>query len=183
MLSSTDKQILKKLIARDEAALFTFYSKYKAPLKNFLSKQLEDRQDLEEVVQDSFLAFFEALRDFRGKSSLKTFLFAIAKRRAIDKLRGKKVKRILFSRLPESLVDSMARVLLDDEIDRRVIAENIEKALEKLPDDYVRILRLKYWSDLRVVEIADELSMSFKAAESLLFRARRAFIKVYRTYE
>ena len=169
MLSKGDKILFRKLIKRDEKALFEFYCLYKTSLSNFLSKQLDDRDDLEEVLQDSYLAFFEALRDFRGKSSLKTFLFAIAKRKAIDKLRKKKVKKVLFSRLPQRFVESMASILLDDEIDKRILAARIEKALSRLPNDYVKILRLKYWEDYKVAEISDKINMSLKRLKVCFF--------------
>ena len=67
-------------------------------------------------MQDSFVAFFEKLRDFRGQSSLKTYLFSIARNKTIDYIRKKKIKKVLFSALPSQFVESIAFVLFDDEI-------------------------------------------------------------------
>jgi len=50
-----------------------------------------------------------------------------------------------------------------------------------LPNDYQFVLRLKYIEGERVNNIAKKLSLGFKATESLLFRARKAFIKVFET--
>jgi RNA polymerase sigma-70 factor (ECF subfamily) len=49
------------------------------------------------LTQDTFVDFLEALRDFRYQSSLKTFIFSIAKNKNIDWLRKKKIKKIIFS--------------------------------------------------------------------------------------
>jgi len=48
-----------------------------------------------------------------------------------------------------------------------------------LPNDYQVILRLKYMEGIKIKEIAGILKMNFKATESLLFRARKNFIKIF----
>lgn len=179
MLKKEDKELVEKLIKKDKRTLYRFYKKTKKPLLNFVLKTVKVRQDAEEVVQDAFLDFVEGLRDFRGQSSPKTFLFAIARNKAIDKLRRKKLKRILFSYLPQSLVESISAVLLDDEIEKKLLTQKINQAFNKLPNDYAAVLRLKYKEGYKVAEMAEKLKLSFKATESLLFRARKAFVKVY----
>lgn len=179
MISHKDAQLLKKLLARDQKTLSDFYFLHKKPLENFVGRFIGADEEIEEVVQDTFFAFFEALRDFFGGSSLKTYLYAIGRRKAIDVIRKKRVKRILFSHLPSGFIESMSSIFLEDELDRYVLAQKIETVLQSLPNDYMRVLRLKYWEDLPVADIAQTLRMSFKAAESLLFRARKAFIIEY----
>jgi RNA polymerase sigma-70 factor (ECF subfamily) len=183
MFNEKDKNLMERIINRDERAFYSFYQTNKNSLFNFIYRQIKNRQDAEEVLQDSFLAFIEGLRDFREQSSLKTFLFSIARRKIIDKIRKKKIKRILFSHLPKKIIESLTSVLLDEEIDRRFLIKKIDKVFERLPNDYALILRLKYKEGYPVVEIAKKLKLSFSAAESLLFRARQAFIKLYGYYE
>lgn len=178
MLSDQDKNILKKILNNDQRAIYFFYKKYKKPLLAYISRQI-NHESAEEVMQDSFVAFFEGLRNFRGQSSLKTYLFSIARYKTIDNIRKKKIKKILFSALPSHFVESIAYVLFDDEIDKKIIKSKIEETLKILPNDYVTILRLRYWEGYKVRYIAERLKLSFKAAESLLFRARQAFIKDY----
>jgi len=148
----------------------------------YLMRRL-DFHDAEEVFQDSLIAFIEALRSFRGQSSLKTFLYSIAKRKAIDKIRRKRVKKILFSYFPDHVVDSLATVFLKDDLERDYVANKIETVFSKLPNDYALVLRLKYKEDYKVAEIARKVKLPFKTTESLLFRARKAFIKTYITHE
>jgi RNA polymerase sigma-70 factor, ECF subfamily len=182
MLSSKDARMLKQLLNKDERALQEFYSEHKEALMQFLQRQL-DVHDAEEVLQDAFFGFIEGLRNFREQSTLKTFLYSIAKRKAIDKLRRKKVKKILFSYFPDHVVDSLATVFMKDNIDKKFLEHRINKVLAKLPNDYALVLRLKYKEGYKVAEIAEEINMSFKATESLLFRARQSFIHTYTAYE
>jgi len=179
MLSGDDKEILKKILAQDSRATYSFYMCYKKPLLSFIMKMVNDRNDAEEVLQDSFVAFFESLRSFREQSSLKTYLFAIAKHRSIDKLRRRKLKRVLFSCFPEGVVDGFKTVLLDDELDKRALAKSIKRAFSLIPKDYAHIIRLKYLEGDSVKDIARKMSITDKAAESMLFRARKSFAKSY----
>lgn len=176
-----DKALIEQIIRRDEKALFKIYGQYHNQLFNFINKQLKDAAKAEEVTQDVFLDFIESLRDFQYQCSLKTYLFSIARNKVIDVIRKKKMKRILFSSMPSYLVESLASVVFDDELEKKELSAKILNVFEKLPNDYRLVLRLKYLEGAKVKTIADKLSLGFKATESLIYRARKAFIKVFQT--
>ena len=178
-INQEEKELLEKIIKRDEKALFYVYKKYQPSIFSYVKSQISSYQTAEELTQDIFIDFIEALRDFRFQSSLKTFLFSIARHKIVDQIRKKKIKNILFSKLPSYIVESLKVVFIDEEIDKKELKEKITKILESLPNDYRLILRLKYIEGIKIKEIADELKMNFKATESLLFRARKNFIKVF----
>lgn len=173
-----EKKLLEKIVNRDEKALFYVYKKYQPSIFNFVKSQINNYQTAEELTQDIFLDFIEALRDFRFQSSIKTFLFSIAKHKVIDQIRKKKIKNILFSRLPSFIVESLKVVFIDDEIDKKELQEKIAKIINSLPNDYQLVLRLKYIEGIKMKEIAKKLKLNFKATESLLFRARKSFVKL-----
>ncbi len=181
-MNTSEKALFEGLLRRDEAVFRSFYEATRDPLHKYLQKYL-DQDDAEEVLHDTYIAFIEGLRNFRGQSTLKTYIYSIGKRKAIDKLRRRKVKKILFAYLPDNFIDSIAKVFLKDDIDKKFLAYRIEKILNNLPHDYALILRLKYKEDYSVVEIAKKINVSFKTAESLLYRARKAFIKAYNINE
>ncbi|VVA44055.1 conserved hypothetical protein [Candidatus Roizmanbacteria bacterium] len=174
-----EKKLLEKIIKKDEKALFFVYKKYQPSIFNFVKSQINNYQTAEELTQDIFLDFIEALRDFRFQSSLKTFIFSIARHKVIDQIRKKKIKSILFSHLPSFIVESLKVVFIDEEIDKKELKEKIEKIINSLPNDYQLILRLKYIEGIKMKDVSEKLKMNFKATESLLFRARKSFIKVF----
>lgn len=180
-MKNTEKELVKKIIARDEKSLFALYKTYHNPLRNFIFRKLNDHQLAEEIAHDVFLEFIESLRDFRYQCSLKTFLFTIARNKSIDYIRKKKIKKILFSALPSFVVEGLSAVLPDDTLEKKVVEEKIEDTLHTLPREYQIILRLKYIENKSVEYIAANLVKTFKSTESLLFRARQAFIKIYRS--
>lgn len=174
-----EKELVKKIINKDEKAFFYFYKKNQPLIINYLRKKIADRQAAEEIAQDIFIAFLEGLRDFHFQCSLKTFLFIIARNKVVDYYRRNKIKKILFSHLPKFVVEEISAIFIDQDLERKEIEKKIKKIFSFLPKEYRRILRLKYIEEKKVKQIAKILQISFKATESLLFRARKAFIKLY----
>jgi len=177
--SQEEKEIVKKIINKDSITFFHFYKKNYYLVFNFIKSKFIDEEKAEELTQDVFFDFIEALRDFNFQSSLKTFLLTIARNKVIDEIRKKKIKKIVFSRLPNFLVEGLKVVCIDDELDKKELRIKINNVFKKLPKDYRLILRLKYIENQKVMDIAKKFKMKFKATESLLFRARKAFINVF----
>ena len=118
-IKQEEKELLEKIIKKDEKALFYVYKKYQPSIFNYVKSQISSYQLAEEITQDIFIDFIEALRDFRFQSTLKTFLFSIARHKIVDQIRKKKIKSILFSRLPSYIVESLKIVFIDEEIDKK----------------------------------------------------------------
>lgn len=127
MLSHKDQHLIQRLLQKDEQALREFYLLYKDSLLQYLQRSLSS-DDAEEVLQDAFMHTLDALRNFRGQSSLKTFLYSIAKRKAVDKLRRKSIKRVLFSYFPEKFVDSLATVFMKDTLDQKHLEKKLKRS-------------------------------------------------------
>ncbi len=177
--TTTDSQLVALLLQKNDSALKELIRRYEKGLLSFVNRKLNNKELSEEIVQDVFIELFEALRGFKMNASLKTYLFTIAKYKTIDSFRKKKIKKILFSAMPSYIVERLKVVLLDEELDKKELQEKIEGVFQKLPNDYRLIIRLKYIEEYKMREIAKMLSLSFKATESLLYRARRAFITLY----
>lgn len=174
-----DQLIVDKIIKKDESTLLKIYREYHDQLFNFIYRQTKDYHVSQELTQDTFLDFIESLRDFRFQSSLKTYLFSIAKNKSIDWIRKKKLKKILFSALPDYIVEGLKVVFMDDQLEQKALKKKIKQVFDELPNDYRLILRQKYQDGEKVTSIAKKLRLGFKATESLLFRARAAFMKIF----
>jgi len=139
----------------------------------------------EDVVQETFLAAFEGIAGFDGRSSLRTWLCGIAKNR-IRMARRKRAPRSLDEVLLEAdpeidrILSEIDREPLPDAvIERRETRELVGATLSSLPEDYRRVLVAKYVDGLSVADIAGRTRRGAKATESLLTRARAAFARVF----
>ena len=131
--------------------------------------------DVEEIVQDTLISAMDSLPTFKGKSSEFTWLCAIARHEIGDFYRRKKIKQIVFSKLPwlKELVDeALGPELAYQELETKT---RILRTFKNISEGYTRILRLKYIEGLSMKQIADKLNLTVKAVESRLTRARLAF--------
>ena len=174
-----DKVLVGEILKGNQSALNYFYRHFKKPLFSFISQKIGNRQDAEEILQDTLLATLESLRDFAFRSSLFTFICSIASHKIIDFYRKKKIKKIVFSKFEE--VEPLISHLFGPEevYDEAILKSKIKETFEKLSPSYSLILKLKYVYGYTVTEIANIMSLSFKSAESTLFRARKAFVVNY----
>ncbi len=174
-----EQDLVQKILNRDRQALSIFYRTYTPKLFRHIQSKVENKADVEEIVQDTLFAFLEAIRDFEGRSKLSTFLFSICQHKIIDFYRRKKIRHVVFSRIPH--LEHLITPLLspDDSLDKAFMKDKVHSILEKLLPNYRRVLIFKYLDQLSVEEIAQKLSISFKSAESQLFRARKAFVELF----
>lgn len=152
---------------------------FRARLTRFISQKVADPMDVDEIVQDSLLSALDSLPGFRGQSQLFTWVCGIARHEVLDFYRRKKIKQIVFSKLPflEKLVSqALGPELAYQELETKT---KILNTLKNLSEGYAQILRLKYVEGRSMAEIAEKLNLTIKAVESRLTRARLAFQKVY----
>jgi RNA polymerase sigma-70 factor (ECF subfamily) len=151
----------------------------RAKLVKFIGRKVGDPADVEDIVQETMLAIFDSLPLYQGKSRFLTWVYGIAKHEIADFYRKKKIKQVVFSRLP--FLKDLVSEALGPELEYQEIEAKtrILKTLKKLSEGYSRVLRLKYIDGLTMDQIAQQLNLTVKAVESRLTRARLAFQKIY----
>lgn len=181
-VSSQDLYLIKRLLSRDPSAVKEFYDTYSVLLLRFIRRKVGDEQDVEEIAQDVLFAFLEGARDFAGNCKLSTYLCSIASHKIVDYYRKKKLKRVVFSQLPQGLeqllTDSLS-IPPEEVMSQQFVTDKIASVFKALQPHYAKILTMKYVEGRSIDEIAGKLSFTYKAVESVLFRARKTFVKLY----
>ena len=174
-----DQELRKQILVGDKKATRFFYQKYHLRLLNFVLRKIGKVEDAEEIVQNVFLDALDSLPFFKQKSSLSSWLCGIAKHEIADFYRKQKIRQIVFSKLP--FLKKIADEALSPEfvLEKKEMQKRFYEVLKNLPEGFSQILRLKYIDSLSVSEIASQLNISYKAAESRLFRARLAYQKKF----
>jgi RNA polymerase sigma-70 factor (ECF subfamily) len=155
------RDILSMLLQRHHSALFTRCYVY-----------LKNREDAEDTAQETELRVFRAIRNFRGDSSFRTWLFAIADRQCYDMV-CKRVKHMIddhmrvLIEIHESSVNKMT-----DETESHAI---VNLALSKLPEQVRDIIILRYYVDLSLYDISSMLGIGLSASKMRLYRALEKF--------
>ncbi len=174
----TDKQLINLILARDEHAFLELYRRHELYVRSLVRRHFADPVIVDDVTQEVFVALIDALRSWREQARFTTFLYTIVQRKCIDKIRRLRARRLFEQAISPTLLQTL-HVVVDGEIEQHELQLRIEQVMSALPHDYVVVLRLKYEMDKSVKDIARELHVTVKSAESMLYRARRAFITHY----
>lgn len=139
----------------------------------------------EDLTQDIFLDVFKGLWGFKGLSSEKTWIFKIAQNKLFDYYRRQYSQKTEILPLDDQLSDQLSDPKQNIDTCMQVTFENrqVRECLSQLPKQYQILLSLKYIEESSVKQIARIVDKSPKSVESMLGRARSAFIRQYREME
>jgi RNA polymerase sigma-70 factor (ECF subfamily) len=179
----SDLELARRVLAGDELASESFFAEYFPRLYRFARIRLAgDDQAAEEVVQSTLIRAVRKLHTFRGEAALFTWLCTLCRReigmwceRTGRVLEVALVEDHLDARMALAAAASLAYADPESEASRRELSRLVQLTLEHLPGRYGQVLEWKYIQGLSVDEIAQRLNLGYKAAESLLTRAREAF--------
>ncbi|TAK26624.1 MAG: sigma-70 family RNA polymerase sigma factor [Myxococcaceae bacterium] len=174
-----DAELLEKARAGDRAALETLLTAHQSQIYRFGMRICRDPEDARDVLQDTMLAMARGVRDFRGSSSISTWLYTIARSFCI-----KKRRRSVYAPAEEQSLDTEASgeaAQLVDQArspDEALAGKQVERALEEaiaaLDPMYREVLVLRDVEGLTAPEVAEVLGINVQAVKSRLHRARLA---------
>lgn len=158
------------------------YQQHQDLVYNLCLHYLQNKEEAEEATQDIFVKIYRKMPEFRGESSLKTWIYRIAIHHCLDLLKARKTQKrfgfmALFRATPPLSHDppdfNHPGVLLENKEE----LEQLFGKINQLPPQQKTALVLKYLDDLPQRDIADIMGISEKAVESLLQRAKQTLKK------
>ena len=170
---------IKRILAGDSEAVIEFYKSYSPKILSYLSKKLPHLEDAQEITNDVFLEAIDSLSFLQKEKNVSAWLYRIAHNKMVDFYRKRKIKSILLSQLPFLQIVASEINQPEFQFEKNKIRDNIEFALSSLSTKYQKILKLHYEENVQVKMLAKIFNLSFKATESLLFRARQSFKLAY----
>ena len=176
-----ESELVNELQAGSEAAFDWLVTHYHAPVFNLILGMLGDPCDAADGTQEVFLKAFKGIRNFRHGSSLKTWLYRIAIREALNHRRWFKrhlQKNISIDAEPEEgqskfeIEDMNATPF--DQLASREIQSVVQDALGQIPDVFRSAVILRDLEGLSYEEVAEVLECSVGTVKSRILRGRRA---------
>lgn len=162
-----DARLVERFKCGDGSAFDRIVSEHAADVQALAGRLLGWDGDVEDVVQEVFLAAFVGLKRFKGASSLRTWLYSIT----INKCRSHRHRRrmrlrVLSARNKDGTDSAASESMTEDDFDR------VRTAVRSLPVKYREVVVLKYLQELSTEKIREILGVSDNVVYVRLNRAR-----------
>jgi len=171
--------LVEKAKNGDKAALSQLVNAYSGRIYNLALRILRNKEDAEDILQETFLTVVEKLHTFDGRSGFFTWIYRIATNASLMKLRKKK---LVFKDLgnDEEYNESMeSRVFVDWSQDPSIniydeeVKTKINEAVNKLSDIYRSVFVLRDIESLSIKETSEILNITEENVKIRLRRARQ----------
>jgi RNA polymerase sigma-70 factor, ECF subfamily len=180
-----EAELVTELQAGSETAFDWLVTHYHGPVYNLILGMLGDTADAADAAQEVFLKAFKGIRHFRQGSSLKTWLYRIAIREALNHRRWFKrhlQKNVSIDAEPE---EGFAQIDVEDlgatpfdQLAAREIQIAVQSALQQVPEVFRGAVILRDLEGLSYEEVAEVLEVSVGTVKSRILRGRRALKEI-----
>jgi RNA polymerase sigma-70 factor (ECF subfamily) len=180
-----EANLVHELQAGSESAFDWLVTHYHAPVYNLILGMLGDTSDAADGAQEVFLKAFRGIGNFRQGSSLKTWLYRIAIREALNHKRWFKrhlQKNVSIDAEPEA---GQSRIEIEDlaatpfeQLASREIQVTVQGALQQVPDVFRGAVILRDLEGLSYEEVSEVLECSVGTVKSRILRGRRALKEI-----
>lgn len=161
---SEEAGLIARFRAGDMLAVETLFWRYADGVLAYATRLLGSRTDAEEVLSEVFIRAFESCLGYRAEGTFKAWLFRIARNCCIDRLRQPRLLP-----LEDGSEKGADRGTADIEL--RIA---VQRALERLPEEYQTVLLLCDVEEFTAKEVAEMLGRSVPSVKGMLYRARAA---------
>lgn len=149
---------------------------YGTDIYSFCIRLTQNREQAEELYQDTFLAMCEK-EDWKEEGNVKSYLLGITIKLWQNRKRKFAWRKRIAAEIPISKEQGLEAFSADENLEQHMVSkeeqEAVWKAVYKLPEQLRIVLLLYYMEDFKVAEIAEKLSLSISNVKSKLMRARR----------
>ncbi|NND05341.1 MAG: RNA polymerase sigma factor [Saprospiraceae bacterium] len=175
---SNENQLISRILGGDKRAYRAIVDEYQDMVYTLNMKVLKDSMLAEDVSQEVFVKVFRKLETFAGNSSLKTWIFRITYRTALDALRS---KRPVFSSVGSDdgeydVVDHAPSQ--QDQMESIQDKDQIHRAIDQLQPDQALVVTLYYLEEKKIKEIGKATGFSESKVKVDLHRGRNALKKL-----
>lgn len=177
-----DNIYINKVLNGDRNAYAYLVDKYKTMVYSLAYNITKNRDEAEEVAQETFIKAYQSLRNYQGKAKFSSWLYRIVYNAAISNIRKYEKGKITIdeANVPESLyVESKKNhELLSAEERKRFL----EMALNSLEEDERALVIMYYYEDRELEDIAEIAGLTKTNTKVKLFRTRKKMLTVLNSY-
>jgi len=168
--AASDEALIKRIAGGDQLAMRTLYARHRIPLYRWLLRIVRNETVAEDLLSDVFLDVWRRAASFEGRASVSTWLFAIARYKALSARRAR-----LDTELDERITSTVADPADTPEaaLQEKRRGELLRKSLTKLSPEHSEVIDLAYYHGKSVKEVAEIVGVGEATVKTRMFYARR----------
>lgn len=173
-----DQHYINLVLNGNTNSFATLVDRYKDLVFTLALKMLNNREEAEEIAQDTFIKVYNSLKKFKGESKFSTWIYKVTYNTCLDALKKKKKQQNVtyIEDFSEHQIKTLENIL--DSIDEKERNQAIQDCLEELPSDDAFLLTLYYFDDQSIEEIAKLMNISISNIKVKLFRTRKKLASI-----
>ena len=186
--AGAERELLARARAGDRQAQAVLYEQYiygSAPIRSLLRRAVPEEADREDLLHEIFLAAIQGTGEFRGESRLSTYLFRVAQltvfeahRAANTQKRGGHVRLVGEAEWAENPAQEPRSSALEfEEVETRLA---LDRMMEKVPEAYREVLRMRIVDGLDYQEIAERLAIPLNTVGTRIFKGKSVLVELLR---
>lgn len=182
----TDDELVKLVLAGDEAAFACVFERYKKLVVHLVSRFFRRREEIEDIVQQAFTKIYFSLKDFRGghDKSFSAWASRLTINACYDELRrrGRRAENLFseFTDEERTYFEQIAAETVPNAEKTMVTKDLAEKILSGLDAKERLALTLLHGEDFSVAEVAQAVGWSESNVKTRLFRCRNNLRNIFR---
>ena len=177
-----NEAFLKKLQTDDKQALNALFEDYGNRIYKSAIFLADSREEAEDIVQETFLKAIGSIQGFKGRSSFYTWLYRIFLNTTHDLRRKKYIHKKFLSKFkPEENINPIEDLI--GQMDNDTFSQSLNDALKCQKMKHREIIILRFFEDLKLIEIAERLNVSIGTVKSRLYHALRKIKKSMKNIE
>jgi RNA polymerase sigma-70 factor, ECF subfamily len=168
--TSSDEMLIRRIAEGDQLAMRTLFGRHRVPLYRWLLRLVGDEALAEDLLSDVFLDVWRQAAGFEARSSVSTWLLAIARYKALSARR-----RRSYVELDEKIASSVADAADDPEVvlQKKTRAELLRHSLARLSPEHREVIDLVYFHGKSVQEVAEIVGIAEATVKTRMFYARK----------
>jgi RNA polymerase sigma-70 factor (ECF subfamily) len=179
----TDEELIARFQDGDNYAFDLLVKRYKDPLMNFIFRFVGEKNEAEDIVQETFLRLFKNKHYYKEIAKFSTWIYTIAINLAKTKVIKKQKNKVfsLSSAYDDEDKDFDVKddaYLPDDNANSRFQDELIQKALDSIPENYRKLVILRDIEEFSYEEISEMTGLPMGTVKSRINRGREKLQKL-----
>src|SRR6476660_697985 len=168
--SSDDEMLIGRIANGDQLAMRTLFGRHRVALYRWLLRLVRDEALAEDLLSEVFLDVWRQAAAFEARSSVSTWLLAIARYKALSARR-----RRPDAELDETIASTVADPADDPEVvlQKKDRSERLRHSLERLSPEHGEVIDLLYYHGKSVKDAAEIIGISEATVKTRMFYARR----------